>query len=642
MNKKFVEKFTAVVSAVCMISVGIASVNAAEIDDGFESVTKNAQSSDSSFPSAYSAIGYSLVDENGLPSNFSSKNLGFVTPIKAQQYNDCWAVAGTEGFETKLLKLGYPVTEMSHDHANASSTTQTNGKGWQRKYRDGGFTNIYPGYLTSWQGGAEIADVGKIDFSKNIHGDDMTADKTKYGTTKLRYLDGADSNEIKQAIIDNGSVTASYATSNKCFNNAGTTYFMPQSYDGDYVGHTISIVGWNDNLSRYRFSNGTGVLPQNNGAWLVRNSWGDNNTMGGYFWLSYEDKYIFGEKYSPNFTIDEVTEITDDMTLLQDERYGATYSFNYVDSNDITFINCFDFGENSRTLDKVLFETKSNGADYEIYYIPVRDGVPSNDESEWKSVASGKVAYSGYQSVDANGFVAPLGRGAVGVRIKTNSEELSQLGVGEWLTSATKMTFLNDSSYGNSYIKYDGATCELLDWYKTERDDTLGGTFVIKAVALKNDKILNGDVDLDGDITVKDATIVQKYIVKLEQLDNTQLCNADCDGDGVAGRDLQQQRRIVRVQRWSGQNTILREFDFLQFTVGAVQRDRRTAGESIPLRIPGVAPRNSFGAEIEIDIAGIFADDNWTVRNCDIGKIRFKATDKFDIHSVCHKNTSGS
>lgn len=546
MNKKFVEKFTAVVSAVCMISVGIASVNAAEIDDGFESVTKNAQSSDSSFPSAYSAIGYSLVDENGLPSNFSSKNLGFVTPIKAQQYNDCWAVAGTEGFETKLLKLGYPVTEMSHDHANASSTTQTNGKGWQRKYRDGGFTNIYPGYLTSWQGGAEIADVGKIDFSKSIHGDDMTADKTKYGTTKLRYLDGADSNEIKQAIIDNGSVTASYATSNKCFNNAGTTYFMPQSYDGDYVGHTISIVGWNDNLSRYRFSNGTGVLPQNNGAWLVRNSWGDNNTMGGYFWLSYEDKYIFGEKYSPNFTIDEVTEITDDMTLLQDERYGATYSFNYVDSNDITFINCFDFGENSRTLDKVLFETKSNGADYEIYYIPVRDGVPSNDESEWKFVASGKVAYSGYQSVDANGFVAPLGRGAVGVRIKTNSEELSQLGVGEWLKSATKMTFLNDSSYGNSYIKYDGTTCELLDWYKTERDDTLGGTFVIKAVALKNDKILNGDVDLDGDITVIDATLVQKYIVKLEQLDNTQLCNADCDGDGdITVADATKIQKIV-------------------------------------------------------------------------------------------------
>ena len=102
MNKKFAEKFTAVLSAVCMLSVGIVTANAAEIDDSFESVTKNVESEKSSLPSAYSAIGYALVDENGLPSDFSSKTLGFVTPIKEQQYNDCWALAGTESFETRL------------------------------------------------------------------------------------------------------------------------------------------------------------------------------------------------------------------------------------------------------------------------------------------------------------------------------------------------------------------------------------------------------------------------------------------------------------------------------------------------------------------------------------------------------------
>lgn len=551
MNRKFAKKFIALFSALCMLSIGTAAVNAAEIDDGFESVTKNMDFSDSSFPSAYSAIGCTLVDENGLPSDFSSKKLGFVTPIKAQQYNDCWAVAGTEGFETKLLKLGYPVTEMSHDHANASSTTQTNGKGWQRKYRGGGFTNIYPGYLTSWQGGAEIADVGEIDFSKNIHGDDMTADKTKYGTTKLRYLDGVDSNEIKQAIMDNGAVTASYATTNNCFNNAGTAYFMPQSYDGDYTGHTISIVGWNDNLSRYKFSNGTGVLPQNNGAWLVRNSWGDNNTMGGYFWLSYEDKYIFGEKYSPNFTIDEVVEISDDMTLLQNERYGATYSFDYVDSNDITFINCFDFDENSRTLNNVIFETKSNGADYEVYYIPVDNGTPANDESKWKLISSGKVTYSGYQSVDTNGYVAPLGRGAIGIRIITESGESSQLGVGEWLTNSTKKTFINDSRYGDSYIKYDGTTSDLLDWYKLNNNDLLGGTFVIKAVALENDNIMKGDINLDKVISVVDSTLVQKYIIGNTDFDGTQIYNADYDGDGIItiADATEIQKKVVGMQK---------------------------------------------------------------------------------------------
>lgn len=551
MNRKFAKKFIALFSASCMLSIGTAAVNAAEIDDGFESVTKNMDFSDSSFPSAYSAIGCTLVDENGLPSDFSSKKLGFVTPIKAQQYNDCWAVAGTEGFETKLLKLGYPVTEMSHDHANASSTTQTNGKGWQRKYRGGGFTNIYPGYLTSWQGGAEIADVGEIDFSKNIHGDDMTADKTKYGTTKLRYLDGVDSNEIKQAIMDNGAVTASYATSNRCFNNAGTTYFMPQSYDGDYTGHTISIVGWNDNFNKYKFANNTGVLPQNNGAWLVRNSWGDNNTMGGYFWISYEDKYIFGEKYSPNFTIDEVVEISDDMTLLQNERYGATYSFNYVDSNDITFINCFDFDENSRTLNNVIFETKSNGADYEVYYIPVDNGTPANDESKWKLISSGKVTYSGYQSVDTNGYVAPLGRGAIGIRIITESGESSQLGVGEWLTNSTKKTFINDSRYGDSYIKYDGTTSDLLDWYKLNNNDLLGGTFVIKAVALENDNIMKGDTNFDKVISVVDSTLVQKYIIGNTDFDGTQIYNADYDGDGIitVADATEIQKKVVGMQK---------------------------------------------------------------------------------------------
>lgn len=551
MNKKFAEKFTAVLSAVCMLSVGIVTANAAEIDDSFESVTKNVESEKSSLPSAYSAIGYALVDENGLPSDFSSKTLGFVTPIKEQQYNDCWALAGTESFETKLLKLGYPVTEMSYDHANASSTIQVNGKGWQRKYRDGGFTNIYPGYLTSWQGGAEVADVGEIDFSMFQYSDEMTNANTKYGTTKLRYLDGVDSNEIKQAIMDNGAVTASYATTNNCFNNANTTYFMPQSYDGDYIGHTISVVGWSDNFSKYKFMNSTGILPKNNGAWLIRNSWGKNNSMGGYFWLSYEDKYIFGAKYSPNFTIDEVTKISDDMTLLQNERYGATYSFNYVDSGDITFINCFDFDENSHTLNNVIFETKSNGADYEVYYIPVDNGTPANDESKWKLISSGKVTYSGYQSVDTNGYVAPLGRGAIGIRIITESGESSQLGVGEWLTNSTKKTFINDSRYGDSYIKYDGTTSDLLDWYKLNNNDLLGGTFVIKAVALENDNIMKGDINLDKVISVVDSTLVQKYIVGNADFDGTQLYNADYDGDGaITVADATEiQKKVVGLQK---------------------------------------------------------------------------------------------
>ena len=43
------------------------------------------------------------------------------------------------------------------------------------------------------------------------------------------------------------------------------------------------IVGWDDNYSRDNFA--TTTKPSNNGAWLIRNSWGD---YFDYFWMSYE------------------------------------------------------------------------------------------------------------------------------------------------------------------------------------------------------------------------------------------------------------------------------------------------------------------------------------------------------------------
>ncbi len=42
--------------------------------------------------------------------------------------------------------------------------------------------------------------------------------------------------------------------------------------------------------------------------------------------------------------------------------------------------------------------------------------------------------------------------------------------------------FINDSKYGDSYIYYNNTMTDAMDWYKTNNDDELGGTFVIKAV----------------------------------------------------------------------------------------------------------------------------------------------------------------
>lgn len=75
-----------------------------------------------------------------------------------------------------------------------------------------------------------------------------------------------------------------------------------------YANHAVTIVGWDDSFSKNNFVEGK--VPEGDGAWLVKNSWGSgendfpNRGKGdwgilnedgentGYFWLSYYDRTI--------------------------------------------------------------------------------------------------------------------------------------------------------------------------------------------------------------------------------------------------------------------------------------------------------------------------------------------------------------
>ena len=75
---------------------------------------------------------------------------------------------------------------------------------------------------------------------------------------------------------------------------------------------------------------------------------------------------------------------------------------------------------------------------------------------------------------------------------------------------------------------------DLLDWYKQENNDNLGGTLVIKAVTTGNGAEVTtlGDVTLDGNVNITDATAIQKYLAGSVEFSEVRKLNADVNGDG--------------------------------------------------------------------------------------------------------------
>ena len=141
-----------------------------------------------------------------------------------------------------------------------------------------------------------------------------------------------------------------------------------------------------------------------------------------------------------------------------------------------------------------------------------------------------------YLNIDTNDFDLPVTYGAIAVKIKKNNEsEKNTIGIGEWLNKSNgQFAFINESQKGESFIYQNGTMTDLLDWYKTERDDNLGGTFVIKAVTNKTELAVTllGDIDLNNKIDIKDATDLQIAISGDSKLSAVQNLNADTDENG--------------------------------------------------------------------------------------------------------------
>lgn len=530
----------------------ITAVNVAYADNS-QSITKSkekpAQTSKSVKNKAGSLLKKNIVPDESikvktsLPSKYSSLDKGYVTSVKNQgSSNTCWSFSAMAVLESYLIKNGFGTYDFSEEHLDSWATTRSNNTGWIRKLNSGGYSDMAMGYLASWQGARLESD---IPFGFAIGKTFEEVDKrgtTEYGVTDIIRLPD-DIDTIKTAIYNYGAVSASFAANSIFFNNDETASYAYKTFNNNsYIeGHAITIVGWDDSYSKTNFKKG--YQPKNNGAWLCKNSWGDYNKLNGYFWISYDDPYLFGEELSEPFAIKKVQKISENTKLYQVEEYGSIYDFNLsVTSNgkeipvtDMTYINKFDFTEQYGNLDGVMFETMSVGADYNVYYIPLdKKGLPVNDEDKWISLASGVVDYCGYITADTD-YTLPYSKGAIGVRINgTENEVGSTLGCDEWLVNGSgELLFNPDVNKDASYLQYKNTMYELSDFYIDFFEDDIGSNFVIKAVTSSDEGLQKYDVNNDGEVGLLDITLLQRYILELTELERNSIYSADINSDGT-------------------------------------------------------------------------------------------------------------
>ena len=230
---------------------------------------------------------YSLKDV--IPDNIVVKN--------QQTTNACWTFASLGMLESTLALMNYKnginpiVYDFSERHMEyATSDTfkdGTNKNGFHRKVDSGGNSNTFEAYLTNGTGAISEKEmpfennIDLIELSKiqNVNVITQLNDAINFPTYKATedktQIKQQMKQQMKQHINDYGGIYAQiYGASlynNECYNNKTGALYCDD--DTKYqINHSVLIVGWDDNYSKDNFIESK--KPQNNGAWIIKNSWG--------------------------------------------------------------------------------------------------------------------------------------------------------------------------------------------------------------------------------------------------------------------------------------------------------------------------------------------------------------------------------
>ena len=252
-----------------------------------------------------------------------------------------------------------------------------------------------------------------------------------------------DNNDIKEAIMKYGAVSTTFYVDSK-----RNYYCTP--YGLTRANHAVAIVGWDDTIPKERFGlNEDGFGASGDGAFICKNSWGKDDHIGGYFYISYYDCSL--AKFEESFVIPELESNKNYDNIFQYDMIGPSNKLGYTGTTYAA--NVFPEKDKKLTKDEVLkavsFYTTAQNMSYEIFVVPEYSDSECLAE-KGEPVLSGTLKEMGYHTLDLEKDIQ-LKEGtrfAVIVKLSNNkTDTAANFFVESSVTNYSKATAGTDESY---------------------------------------------------------------------------------------------------------------------------------------------------------------------------------------------------
>lgn len=462
------------------------------------------------------SIQVDTLEQSEIPTKYNADytSLNYVTSVKDQgDYGICWAFSAIACCESDAIKNHHASTslDLSERHLAyftyaGQRTGRLAGDRISLEYGldyldDVGGHDVYAQMILSSHIGLRLENEAPYSVIENNRYATLSSDIMMGGSY---YLDNTynyeyeDREGIKSAIMQYGAVSIGYhvSTRDTYLNTSTYAYHCPDELTPN---HAVTVVGWDDEYSRTNFK--FGYRPSGDGAWLVKNSYGASwGKMGGYFWLSYEDKSV------DSVTAYDIVEASEYDNIYQ---YDGTISMTYLSSTggeEAHYANVFtaDGYEKLEAVGVTLFgDTLGKSYTIKVYKNPTSQ---NPTKGTLLTTTTGTFANVGYTNIPISGDIV-LSQGdkfsivlttsaSVGVDSTYSVDGIystSRVNSGESFTSSNGVTWRDASLGDDPYnIRLKALTSTLIT--ATAKVNSLPTVTVYYGQNLKDAIITGGEV----------------------------------------------------------------------------------------------------------------------------------------------------